>query len=56
MAELYVAKASYRARSDEELSFNEGDVIAILEKTSGDYWKGEVIITRVTFNVVLDGR
>ena len=40
--ETVLAKYSYSARSSQELSFKENDMITVLAKEHSDWWNGQV--------------
>ena len=40
--EKYTAVYTYAGQYEDELSFEEGDVITVLSKDEADWWKGEL--------------
>ena len=40
--EMVQALFSFTAQDDDEVSFNAGDWITVLDKTNEDWWKGQV--------------
>lgn len=40
--EMVQALFSFTAQDDDEVSFNAGDWITVLDKTNDDWWKGQV--------------
>ncbi|KAF3702490.1 Tyrosine-protein kinase FRK [Channa argus] len=42
-AEYYIALYDYSARTEEDLSFNAGDTLEVLDKSNGDWWHAKAI-------------
>lgn len=40
---LYIAQYDYAARTDEDLSFNTGDKLEALDKSTGDWWYAKAL-------------
>lgn len=41
--QLYVALYDYSARTEEDLSFNTGDTLEALDKSTGDWWYARAV-------------
>lgn len=41
--DLYVALYDYSARTEEDLSFNAGDTLEVVDKSAGDWWFAKAV-------------
>ena len=44
--EMVVAVFEYSAQNDQELSFDEGDEIELLQRTNADWWRGRIAVAQ----------
>ena len=42
---MFVGKYDYDSRTDDDLSFNKGDLLYIINTDEGDWWFGQSMIT-----------
>ena len=43
---MVVAVFEYSAQNDQELSFDEGDEIELLQRTNADWWRGRIAVAQ----------
>ena len=42
---IYIARYSYEARTDEDLSFRKGEKLEVIGDTEGDWWQARALAT-----------